>query len=164
MSSLIAKIRTRYEKRKSSGFRFSGVSRVKQEFAEEADINVLIARFQKTGVLTTGRISAAKPFYGDFSSGTDYQAAMEAVLRIDDEFASLPAKVRIEFENDPYQLLRFLENPANKERAIELGLIAKPSQKAPIEVRLAHDSLDSNVPVDTKSTPPAKPDTGVKGT
>jgi phage internal scaffolding protein len=38
-------------------------------------------------------------------------------------FKTLPASIRKEFNNDPSQVIDFLNNPANKDKAIELGLI-----------------------------------------
>lgn len=41
-------------------------------------------------------------------------------------FASLPATVRARFSNDPYQALRFVDDPKNLPEAIKLG-IASPA-------------------------------------
>jgi len=38
----------------------------------------------------------------------------------------LPADLRARFDNDPAQLIQFLENSDNKDEAIKLGLVNKP--------------------------------------
>lgn len=111
-------------------------SRTKQEFAKEADINNIMAQYVKTGVLPA---SEREPQYGDFLNATDYREALEAVLAAEEDFSQLPSDVRERFENDPAQLLEFVENEDNYEEALELGLLAEdalppavpePKQKA----------------------------------
>ncbi len=108
---------------------FPGKGRVKQSFREESDVNVIMARWRKTGILPTG--TAKQPMYGDFSNAVDYQTARQAVDEAETSFMALPAKIRTRFENDPYKLLEFMENPENAAEAIELGVIADPSKPEP---------------------------------
>lgn len=94
-------------------------SLTQQQFADEADINVMMARFGVTGHMPS---SIRMPTYGDFSGVGDYRSAMDVVVRAQNEFMTLPADMRARFGNDPHQLIAFLENPSNAEEARKLGL------------------------------------------
>lgn len=94
-----------------------------QQFKDECDINNIMERFGLTGELPSSPIP---PNYGDFSGVLDYHSAMNAVLAAQDAFMELPAQLRARFENDPNNLVQFLNNPENLNEAIDLGLVNKP--------------------------------------
>lgn len=98
-------------------------SLAQQQFAADADINVMLERFKVTGQMPQGFIA---PSYGDFTGISDYRSAVEAVKRASDSFMDLPAHVRARFENNPQNLMAFLEDPANRSQAIDLGLVPRP--------------------------------------
>ena len=102
-----------------------------QDQAEACDINSMLERYEKTGVITTMQ---TLPFDGDFTRIPDFQTALNAVMSAQAMFDSLPAKVRREFDNDPAKFLDFMDDPANADRIIELGLAtslpAEPDIKA----------------------------------
>jgi phage internal scaffolding protein len=73
--------------------------------------------------------SPLSPRYGDFTGIGDYHTALNQVIAAEDEFMSLPATLRARFENDPAQLIEFLDNPQNKDEAVQLGLVnIKPAE------------------------------------
>ena len=95
-------------------------SLAQQHMRDECDINVIVERFGVTGQLP---VKAIEPSYGDFSGVTDYHTALNQIKAADEAFMALPAKLRAKFDHDPNALLNFLENEANRNEAIELGLI-----------------------------------------
>jgi len=95
-------------------------SLAQQHMRDECDINVIVERFGVTGQLP---VRAIEPTYGDFSGVTDYHTALNKIKAAEAEFMALPAKLRAKFDHDPNALLNFLENEANRDEAIELGLI-----------------------------------------
>lgn len=99
----------------------------KQEFLEESDINVIIARYRKTGVLpnTFGNVGS----FGDFSEVTNFQDAMIKIQDAEDLFMSLPADIRYKFDNDPGKFLDFADNPENQDKLVEMKIIEKASVK-----------------------------------
>lgn len=101
-----------------------------QSFKEETDVNEIVRKYLKTGQVT--HLSSKIGRYMDVSEIPDLQTALTTVQNANAAFAELPATMRKEFDNDPVQLLEFLKNPANKAKAIELGLIDKPAA-APAE-------------------------------
>lgn len=114
--------RTVYSERKEKpGITFDKPTRTKQAFIEECDINQIMARYESTGIID--HLNPAQPIYGDASAIPDYREALEVVMNAEEAFMSLPATVRREFDNDPAMMLEFIQNPANRERCVELGLI-----------------------------------------
>jgi phage internal scaffolding protein len=100
-------------------------SLTQQQFKDEADINTIVNRFLKTGVLPTPNTF---PQYVDFEGVFDYQSAMNLVRAADESFLRMDAKVRSRFNNSPQEFLEFFANPANAQEAIRLGLaIPQPS-------------------------------------
>lgn len=112
------------------GLDFTGeASLTDQSQARECDVNNIIERFTKTGVLKN---VDSKPMYGDFTNVPSYQQSLDMIRHANDQFMSLDAKIRRRFDNDPGQLLDFLSSPANLKEAIELGLVSPtPSPAVP---------------------------------
>lgn len=96
-----------------------GVSLTKQEPAADANINNIVARYFRTGYLPENN---KQPRFGDFT-GPGFQEMRNAVADIDMQFSMLPPKLRKQFQNDPYHLIRFVEDPKNAQEAAKLGLI-----------------------------------------
>lgn len=109
--------------RQRSSIKNTGASLTQQSFAGETSINSIMAKYYQTGQMPLPR-SSATPRYGDFSTGADYQTALNSVLKAKEDFSELPSSIRNRFHNDPGLLLEFLSNPRNEEEAIQLGLIA----------------------------------------
>lgn len=95
-------------------------SLTQQQFAEDADINVMMTRFGITGHMPQ---SLRMPSYGDFTGVSDFRTAMDVVTRAQNEFMTLPPDIRARFGNDPHQLISFLEDPKNADDARKLGLL-----------------------------------------
>lgn len=99
-----------------------GPSLTRQEFAEDCDINAIMARYEKTGVVS--HVNQRQPLYLDLSAVPDYHTAMIQLDAAEAAFMSLPAKVRREFDNDPGKFVAYAENPDNIARMREWGLAA----------------------------------------
>jgi len=97
--------------------------RTHQSFKDECDINRIMARHKKTGII---RQTTERPQYGDFSNLPDYQEAMNTVIQADSMFAELNSEVRERFQNNPQKFLDFCDDPENQDEAIRLGIAAKP--------------------------------------
>lgn len=112
-------------KRKSTSLKFTDPSLTKQSFKDECDINYIVAKFAKTGVLDHEAL--VKPKFGDFLGVTDYQTALNQVIEAEEAFDALPAKVRSRFKNQPVEFLEFCSDEKNYDEMVELGLI-EPSK------------------------------------
>lgn len=106
-----------------------GPSRTQQQFKDEVDTNKIITRYQQTGQI---RIDARKAMYGDFTNVTNFNDAMNQLAYAQQAFDQLPAAIRDRFNNDPAQMLRFLDDPTQRDEAVRLGLAVAPTPaKAP---------------------------------
>lgn len=88
---------------------------------DDADINKIISRFNKSGQLPPTR--GGQPFYGDISDIGDLQESLIKVQEANELFMQYPAELRERFDNDPVNLVEFLGNEANRKEAEELGLV-----------------------------------------
>lgn len=96
-------------------------SLTKQEFKDESDINVVMRRYQNSGI-APGASGVAR--YGDFSDAVDYHTASNIVLAAEEQFSRLPSKIRDRFRNDPAAFLDFVHDSKNLDEAAELGLLS----------------------------------------
>lgn len=120
MKGTIMKIRKRFSERVQVGVACTAEEkRTKGSFKEECDINKIIARAKKSGMLPP---SAKVPVYGDFADVPSYQAALDLVIQAEAAFAALPADVRAECFNSPQV---FLEKVKDENWAIAKGLAVK---------------------------------------
>lgn len=131
-----------------------------QESKNETDINTITDRHLGHaggglhGVASgTGR-KGARPrqaMFGDFSSSGDFQSAVNGINDAEFAFSQLPGRLRARFKNSAYQLMRFLEDPANLAEAIKLGLVEEPATE-PVK---APEKASETAP---KADPEANPD------
>jgi phage internal scaffolding protein len=98
-------------------------SRAKQEFKDQCDMNNIIKAYRLTGQINHVAANAAQGRYEDLPDEFDLQQSLNVVREADAAFASLPAKLRDRFGNDPAKFLGFLSNPENIDEARRLGII-----------------------------------------
>jgi phage internal scaffolding protein len=103
-----------------SGLHCEDATLTQQHFKDETDINNILRQFNITGLLPQSPLS---PRYGDFTGISDYQTALNAVIAAESEFDGLPAEIRARFNNNPEELINFLENDKNYDEAVKLGLV-----------------------------------------
>ncbi|WNK12762.1 MAG: internal scaffolding protein [Microvirus sp.] len=97
-----------------------GPSMTRQAEAEACDINNIMARYQKTGVID--HLNRFQGEYADVAAYGSFQESLELVERARAAFMTLPSSVRAEFGNDPGRFLDFAQDPANLDKMIEMGL------------------------------------------
>jgi len=120
-SPLLSKtIYSPYSQKRKVSITFPADGRTKQSFKSECDINTIMARYMKTGLLEHVRKDVGR--YADVS-GADFFEAQNLVAGANSMFFSLPSHIREQFENNPGVFLEFMENPANAQKATEMGLI-----------------------------------------
>lgn len=112
---------TKTRERKRLQLHFPDDGRTQQHFKEETDINNIMAKFAKTGLVD--HVNNIQGAYGDFSTVQDYQLHLDQVMAADAAFMALPSGIRRRFDNDPAHLLAFLQDPRNRDEAIALGLV-----------------------------------------
>lgn len=130
-----------------------------QQFADDADINVIMRKWAKDGV--DPQANRTVPRFGDFSEVDSYQDANQAIINANADFAELPAAIRRRMENDPAKLLGFLADAANEAEAIELGLLPNTGPEAGhIKTDPAPSAPPPEAPEETLSPPKPTPIAG----
>ncbi len=147
------KIHTAYgPKRKDTATKVSGHSYTKQSFSNDADINQIMARFIKTGLIENYNSNKAE--YG-FAPAIDYHTAANLITKAQQQFDGLPAKVRTRFKNSPQEFLEFCENPDNRSEAAILGLLDPEASQPESPPAQASDSASAPLarnPADVEPT------------
>lgn len=100
-------------------------SMTQQADAKDADINVIMAKYQVTGQMPQVLM---KPLFGDFSDTPDYRKAVETIREAEEAFLQIPAKIRAQFGNDPGEFIKFATDPNNKEELTKMGLTKPPEE------------------------------------
>lgn len=98
------------------------IYRTEQAHKNQCDVNRIIEKFDKNGIIT--HVSKFEGKFGDFT-GIEFQTMQQQVALAQNMFNELPPDIRAEFENNPRNLLTFMENPDNREKAIKMGLISE---------------------------------------
>lgn len=106
------------------------ISRTKQSDREEADINSIVAKYNRTGEQPGMK---HLPQYGDDTASTTLHESMNIVRNAEAAFASLPSEVRDAVNNDPGALLDLVADPEQRELAIKLKLIDEPEASPVVE-------------------------------
>lgn len=102
-------------------------SMTRQSEAEACDINSIMKRYEKTGVLP---VDTREAVFTDVSEVGSFREALDVVARATEGFMQLPAAVRARFGNDPVAFVDFCGDQANRGELEELGLVEK-AEKAP---------------------------------
>lgn len=99
---------------------FTQPSLTVQSEKDTCDINLILKRYQKQGVID--HLNKYNAHYGDYIDVQDYQHSLNQVIAAHDMFMSLPSSIRVKFNNDPGVFLEFATNPDNLEDMGALGL------------------------------------------
>lgn len=124
-----------------------------QSFKDECDINKIVSRALQGSDIT--HVNARVAQYGDFTNVPDFQQAQQLVIRANGMFMSLPAEVRERFANDPALMIKFLQDPKNRDEAVKLGLVNPPvaAPAAPGEPAAKAAATPSAAPKKGKAAP-----------
>jgi phage internal scaffolding protein len=113
------KIQKPYTKTKRVGLD-CGEGLTEQSHKRECDMNYILADYARTGIVR--HVAKHQGRYDDVTV-QDFQEAMFLVKGAQDMFLELPAETRKEFDNDPVKFLDYVQDPANKEKLKEKGLL-----------------------------------------
>lgn len=108
-----------------------GPSKTKQSMKAECDINNIMAKYQKSGLVT--HVNERQGTYDDFISAPDYHTAMNQICAANESFESLPSGIRNRFHNDPALFLEFVQDPAHQDELVRMGLADPKPEKTPTE-------------------------------
>ena len=107
---------------------FDDPSLTDQSQASSCDLQTIIDWHARSGswVMPNQKLRPEAPTFEDVSAyaNVDYQDAYNMVVKAEEAFMTLPAAVRARFANDPAGIFEFLQDPTNRDEAVQLGLIA----------------------------------------
>lgn len=118
-------------KRKNGSFRvqhdLGGKTLTDQSYKNDADVNVLVERWKKTGVLAE---KSQKQFVDLTHLPSSFEEAHDLVQHAWSLFNDLPAVIRKKMGNDPANLEEFLNDPENQRILEDYGLKQKGALSA----------------------------------
>lgn len=116
------------------------------QWKDECDINNIMKKYSSTGEWQS--LTRTGGVYADFSEIQDYQGMLAQIKYADEAFISLPPEVRKRFNNNPGELLHFLQDSNNYEEGLKLGLVnPKPIPNTPVT-----PPINNNINTDIKKT------------
>lgn len=124
--------------------------KTKQSFGDECNINIIMHRYEKTGIIESGNIHP--PQYGECSA-FDFQTSQNIIIQAQNMFNALPAAIRSKFDNDPHTMLGWCDDPQNHQEAVKLGLF--PASEAVSE---GSTSLIAEVAPTPRKSPTKEPE------
>jgi phage internal scaffolding protein len=74
-------------------------------------------------------VNTSEALYPDFSDAVDYHTALNQIIASEREFDLLPSNIRKRFDNDPANLVYFMQDKKNYDEAVKLGLINAPKEE-----------------------------------
>ena len=104
-----------------------GATMAQQQFKDECDINNIMSKYQKTGLIT--HVAKHQGDYDDFTVMPDFKTAIDTIHEAERMFMTLPSNVREQFENDAGQFVEFATNDRNYDEMVDLGLIPVEKQR-----------------------------------
>lgn len=117
-----------------------------QSEKDNCDINVIMNRYATCGTPLPYRTDGVQPVYADVSELGDYMENYQRCKQAEEMFNNLPSALRKELDNNPANLLPFIQDEKNKERCYEYGLLNKPIVEAPQTTVVAPGVPDSVPP------------------
>lgn len=129
------KIRKKYEpsERKKVVFK-SDEKLTKESFKDSCDINLVVAKYRKSGILPEMRSQGQ---FLDCSSVPSYQEALDTVRFAQDTFMALPAQLRAECGNDPAVFLDRVQDRAWAEKHGLVDPTPQPADPDPVAAKPA---------------------------
>lgn len=117
------------------------VTQTQQHFANEVNINQIMAKYERTGFLTdpTKRATREAIFGTIVNQNMSYHDMVNHQNEVYEEFMQLPSQIRKRFGNDPHNLIEFLSHSKNKDEAQKLGLIPLPEKEKIATVRVVSE-------------------------
>lgn len=118
---------TRFDPPPSVNLTFTKPSLTEQSHRKECNINCIIDRYKRTGVL--GTIEQTRDmFYGDFANVGTFHEAQNLLAESREKFMALPSNVREAFGNDVTKFLDALRDNSQIGKLIDLGIVKKVAE------------------------------------
>jgi len=131
-----------------------GTSRVQEHFKDEVDINKIVAKYRKTGVIT--HVQRVKEKYGEFLDIFDVAGQLDKVAKANQAFDQLPSELRNKVGNSIPKFLEYIQDPQNLDQCVKWGIYKKKPVEEPAAGNPAGASEPQAVPGAKKNGQPKK--------
>jgi len=142
-------VRGRFSEVESKGLDTGTETKVQQHLQQSTDINQIVGRYKKTGLLQStmakNMTQPTQPVFGVYPFN-DFQDAYNHVQQVKQDFMRLPARVRARFDNNPANVVRFVDNADNAVEAIKMGLFKMPEGYEIKGNKLLQIEAENNIP------------------
>lgn len=101
-------------------------SLTKQGDKDSCDVNQIMKRYEKTGILPP---YTTPGYFADVSEFGDFHRVTEVVRQTQEIFMQTPAEFRASFDNDVANFVNWATDPVN---AAEVKLMIEGAEKAPV--------------------------------
>lgn len=105
-------------------------SKTQQHMRDECNINKIISRYVKTGLVD--HLNQNKAFYADLPN-LDYREAYEKVFQAEEAFSSLPSELRNYLDNDPAQFVDWMQSGEDMEMKRKYKLVNEQAPEVPVK-------------------------------
>lgn len=116
-----------------------------QAHKDDVNINNIIKRHGMDLIQRTAQLQQGV-YLTDDDPTNDFQEAMNIVTKAQQDFEAMPSQIRKKFNNNPAEFLDYVQNSANVDSLVEMGLAQRvPPKPAPIEVTIQNiDTLQKS--------------------
>lgn len=135
------KVRSKFSQRVAVITDTGDVQRTQQHFKDQCDVNKIMARYNRTGIMS--HVNRAQAKYGDFTMLGDFVENADKVVRAQQAFDQLPSELRKEFDNDYTKFFASIGKPEYRDKMVKWGILKEEPKKT------------ATVPVAEPATPPA---------
>lgn len=129
---------------------FTQPSRTHQSFKDECDITKIVNQFREVGTIEHTNQATPK-FFQNFDPTLDLHSMRIIVDDANEAFEDMPASIRKRFNNNPAELVAFMDDSANTQEAIDLGLVTDPDTPAEPETAPANP-VPTETPIEPTGT------------
>lgn len=146
------KPRTKKERAKNQ-IVFADKGRTKQDQTDSCDINKIMDRYTKTGLIPHGN-----PFTPEqgYAPDIDFHEAQNIIAHGKEIFAELDSKTRKRFDNDPGKYLDYIQDPDNQDELVKMGLATEKTPAEKIEPAKKEEKSPSPGKPEQKTEDPPK--------
>lgn len=106
----------------------TGPGLTKQSMAKDTDINLIMAKYQRTGLVTF-----VNENQGEYMEAPemDFHQAIDYIAKSKELFDEMPSSLRKRFNNDPGEFLDFVHDETNADEMVKLGLAKRTPEEPP---------------------------------
>lgn len=100
----------------------TGQGLTEQHHKASVDIHTIMRKFKEQGIFE--HTSQHAGTYGDYLNCPDFQQAAQHIAEAESMFESVPAEIRLQFDNHPGKFVSFMTDPDNVEAIQGMGFNA----------------------------------------